>query len=114
MLRAFKGLNATDFAEPTDDTGLDAATKEGGVVTITLKDGAGTFKLVVGKKQKGTNRFAKKDGDDTVFVISSWAGDWAATEPKKFEKKDEKKDDAGKDDDGHGHGDMDLDLEGLE
>ncbi len=92
MLRAFKTLNAVDFGGAEDDTGFDAAVKEGGVITLTMKDGK-KHKLVVGKKQKGSNRFVKKDGDETVFVISSWAADWATAEPKKFEKKDEKKDD---------------------
>ena len=115
MLRAFKGLNATDFGAAGDDTGLDTAATEGGIITITLKDGAGEFKLYVGKKQKGSNRFAKKDGDPTIFVVSSWAADWVVGEPKKFEKKDEKEEK--KDPHGGGHGmpeGMDLDMEGLE
>jgi hypothetical protein len=92
MLRAFKTLNAVDFAEEKDETGLGAAVKEGGLVTITMKDGT-VHKLVIGKKQKGTNRFTQKAGDDTVFVISSWAADWAVADSKKFEKKEEKKGD---------------------
>ncbi len=106
MLRAFKTLNAVDFADEKDETGLDAAVKEGGLITITMKDGA-VHKLVIGKKQKGTNRFTQKEGDATVFVISSWAADWAVAEAKKFEKKEEKKGDpkAPPPGDPHGGGD---------
>ena len=111
MLRAFKTLNAVDFADEKDDTGLAAAAKEGGLVTITMKDGT-VHKLVVGKKQKGTNRFIQKEGDATVFVISSWSADWAVAEPKKFEKKEEKAaDPKAPPGDPHGGDDMpELDL----
>ena len=30
-------------------------------------------------------------GDGTVYVVSSWAADWAVDAPKKFEKPEEKK-----------------------
>ena len=88
LLRSFKSLNAIDFAEASDDTGVDAAAKTGGVITIKLKDG--DRKLFVGKPQKGANRFVKTANDDTVFVISSWAADWVTSGPEKFEKPDEK------------------------
>jgi len=112
MLRAFKKLNAIDFADEGAETGF----KEGETpakVTITFKDGKAIV-LLVGKTQKGTNRFVKKTDDDTVWVISSWSADWATAEPAKFEKKEEKKDGEGADPHaGHGHpGDLDgLDLQ---
>lgn len=115
LLRAFKALNATDFASAADtDTGVANPVKEGGLITIVMKDGT-SIKLMVGKKQKGSNRFAKKDGDETIYVVSAWAGDWAAGEPKKFEK-DEKKEGGGADPHGGAHGaeGMDFDLEGME
>ena len=115
LLRAYKALNATDFASAADtDTGLANPVKEGGLITIVMKDGT-SIKLVVGKKQKGSNRFAKKDGDDTIYVVAAWAGDWAAADPKRFEK-DEKKEGGGGDPHGGPPGaeGMDFDLEGME
>jgi hypothetical protein len=117
MLRAFKALNAIDFAEAGADTGVDDAAANGGRVRIKLKDDAGDYTLLVGKTQKGANRFVKREGGDgTVYVISSWAADWAVAEPSKFEKKDDKKPGEAEEhgeDDGHGHGDPGLEL-GLE
>jgi archaellin len=92
MLRAYKSLSAEDFAEAGADTGLDDAAKEGGVVHIKLKDNAGDFTVKVGKVQKGTSRFAVKDGDPTVVVLSSWTADWATGDKTKFEKSDKDKD----------------------
>ena len=117
MLRAFKKLNAIDFADAdAKDTGLEDLEKpavDGGPakVTITFKDGKSVV-VLVGKTQKGTNRFVKKPDDGTVWVISSWSADWATAEPSKFEKKEEKKDEK-KDGDPHGgHDEPDLgDLE---
>jgi hypothetical protein len=116
MLRAFKALNAIDFAEEGADTGVDDAAASGGRVRIKLKDDAGDYTLLVGKTQKGANRFVKREGGDgTVYVISSWAADWAVAEPGKFEKKADAKPGEGLgeghgEDDGHGHGDPGLDL----
>ncbi|MFO0549599.1 MAG: DUF4340 domain-containing protein [Polyangiaceae bacterium] len=86
MLGAFKALNATEFGEAGADTGFNDAVKEGGIIRIKFKDGT-EIVLTVGKKQKGSNRFAKKADDDTIFVIWSSAADWVTAEPKKFEKK---------------------------
>jgi len=108
MLRAFKSLTAEDFGDEKSDAGIDAAETNGGVVQIKLKDNAGDITVKVGKTSKGSSRFAQKDGGDgTVYVISSWSGDWAAADRAKFEKSDDKKKDDKKDehgaDDGHGH-----------
>jgi hypothetical protein len=98
LLRAYKNLSAIDFADAGAETGLDAAAKEGGIVRIKLKDGAGDYTILVGKTQKGKNRFAKREGgDDTVYVISSWAAEWATAEPSKFEKKEKDGKDEGDD-----------------
>lgn len=114
MLRAFKALNAIDFAEEGADTGVDDAAASGGKLRIKLKDDAGDYTLLVGKTQKGANRFVKREGGDgTIFVISSWAADWAVAEPSKFEKKADAKPGEGEahgEDDGHGHGDPGFDL----
>jgi hypothetical protein len=108
MIRAYKGLNAEDFADEKADTGLDEAAKTGGVVKIKLKDNAGEHVIKVGKTSKGSSRFAVKEGGDgTVYTISSWSADWAVAEKTKFEKADDKKDKdkkPGDDHAGHGHG----------
>jgi hypothetical protein len=108
MLRAYKALSAEDFGDEKSETGLADAEKEGGVVRIKLKDNAGDFTIKVGKVAKGTSRFATKEGGDgTLYVLSSWAADWAVADKAKFEKADDKKKDtkpAADDDDGHGHG----------
>lgn len=84
-LRALKGLTADDFGDGKTpaETGLDAPES---TVTVALKDNAGKFVLKVGKVATGSSRYAQKDGDPTVFVISSFASDWATAEPAKFEK----------------------------
>lgn len=92
LLRAYKALNAEDFAEDSSDTGLADAEREGGVVSIKLKDGAGDLTIKVGKTGKGSSRYALKEGGDgTVYLLSSWSADWATAEQSKFEKSDDKK-----------------------
>jgi hypothetical protein len=92
LLRAYKALSAEDFADAKADTGLDKADSEGGIVKIKLKDNGGDLTMKIGKVSKGTSRYAVKDGGDgTVYVLSSWAADWATAKHDKFEK-DEKKD----------------------
>jgi hypothetical protein len=114
MLRALKSLNAIDFADDGADTGTESV-PTGGIVRIKMKDGT-TYVILLGKKQKGSNRFVKKPDDPTVWVVSSWAADWITAEPSKFEKKADKKP-GGKDapPDGEEGGDdgapdMDLDM----
>jgi hypothetical protein len=101
MLRAYKNLKASDFAAKGDDSGVDDALTHGGVVRIKLKDDTGNFTVKVGKTQEGSNRYAvKDDGDGTVYVVSSWAADWATAEAEKFQKAEEKADAKGKGADG--------------
>ncbi|MEQ9324717.1 MAG: DUF4340 domain-containing protein [Polyangiaceae bacterium] len=101
MLRAYKNLKATDFAADGDDTGVDAPMEEGGVIRFTMKDEDAPSKIAtVGKKQTGSNRYLVKEGGDTVFVVTSWAADWATAEVEKFQKPEEKDDEEG--DDGEG------------
>lgn len=94
LLRGYKALNAEDFGEEKDkaDSGVDKAEDNGGVVHIKLKDNAGDLTIKVGKVQKGTSRWAIKDGDPILYAISSWSADWATAAPSKFEKSaDDKK-----------------------
>jgi hypothetical protein len=85
LLRAYKALSAEDFADDKTaaDTGLD---KPEATVQFTLKDNAGSPKVVVGKVSTGTSRYAQKDGTATVFTLSSWTSDWATAEVSKFQK----------------------------
>ena len=66
---------AEDFGDgkSTAETGLD---KPDSTVTVNLKDNAGKYVLRVGKVATGSSRYAQKDGDPTIFVIGSSAGDW--------------------------------------
>lgn len=84
MLRAYKSLNADDFGDgkSLDDTGLS---KPDATVTIALKDGAGTYELLVGKTATGTNRWAKKSNDDTIYQITNYASEFATGDASKFQ-----------------------------
>lgn len=83
-LRTFKGLTADDFGDGKSpaDTGLDHPES---TVTITLKDNSGKYVLKVGKTSTGTSRYAQKDGDETIYTISSYSADWALPEVSKFQ-----------------------------
>lgn len=102
MLTAYKNLKAHDFAGDDADTGVDdVIANEGGIVRLTFKDETEPkFVFKVGKKQEGNNRFLVKEGDAQVYVVTSWAADWAAEGLEKFQKPEEKKegDDAADDD----------------
>ena len=90
MLRAYKSLNADNFADKSKtpaDVGLDKPTS---TVVITLKDGA-KREIRVGSTAEGTSRWVKATGSDEIWSISSWAADWANADEKKFQKSDEKK-----------------------
>jgi hypothetical protein len=85
LLRAYKALSAEDFADDKSpaDTGLD---KPEATVQFTLKDNAGSPKVLVGKVSTGTSHYARRDGTPTIFTLSSWTSDWAAAEVSKFQK----------------------------
>lgn len=84
-LGTFKSLNAEDFGDgkPPSETGLDAPEA---TVTISLKDNAGKYVLGVGKPAAGTNRYAQKEGDPTIYQITSGAVDWAMADTQKFQR----------------------------
>lgn len=93
MLRAFRNLNAQDFGDgkAAADTGLD---KPVATFKVTLKDDAGTHELHFGTSASESGRYAQKPGDQTVFIVGTWAADWATAKPEKFQKpKDDKKSD---------------------
>jgi Domain of unknown function (DUF4340) len=93
LLRAYKALTAEDYGEAKDrdGSGIDKPEENGGVIHVKLKDNAGDLTVKVGKVQKGTSRWAMKDGGDILYAISSWAADWATADTAKFEKSDDKK-----------------------
>jgi hypothetical protein len=84
MLRAVKGLSAEDFGDGKSlaDTGLD---KPEGTVTVHLKDDAKSPELLVGSVSTGTNRWAKRGDDDSIYQITSFASDWATSDSAKFQ-----------------------------
>jgi len=98
LVNAYKTLRSIDFAADGDDTGVaDPLAAGGGIVRIKLRDGAGDYELKIGNKQKSNNRYVAKEGDATVYVISSWAGDWATHGVDKYQKKAEEEGDGEKD-----------------
>jgi Domain of unknown function (DUF4340) len=90
MLRTYKSLTAEDFADdkPPSETGLDKPA----ALAFTLKDAGGTEKINVGKTSTGSSRYAQKEGNPTVFVLSSFAADWAVANESKFQKPEAVKD----------------------
>ena len=84
MIRAFKALTADDFGDGKSlaDVGLD---KPEATVTIQLKDGAGTYTLLVGKTATGSNRWAKRPEDDTLLQITNYSAEWATGDVAKFQ-----------------------------
>ncbi|MCA9633332.1 MAG: DUF4340 domain-containing protein [Myxococcales bacterium] len=93
LLRAFKALNAAGFGDGKKlaDIGLEPPK---GQLTIKLKEGSATHVISVGDKADGSNVYAKVNGNDQIFQISSWAADWVTAEPSKFTAKKDDKDKA--------------------
>ncbi|MFO0617384.1 MAG: DUF4340 domain-containing protein [Polyangiaceae bacterium] len=87
LLKPFKTLSAVDFGDADlkpADSGLDDPSAQGGVIRIKLKSKEIVLKF--GKTQKGKNRYFSVEGDPIVYVVSSWAADWAVGDKSKFEK----------------------------
>jgi hypothetical protein len=100
LISAYKSLSAADFGDDKKpaDVGLDPPTS---TLTFDMKEGTAKYVVTFGNTE-GSNRWAKRNGSDEIFNVSSWAGDWATANVDKFqkteEKKDDKKDDKKKDD----------------
>lgn len=100
LISAYKSLSAADFGDgkKPEDVGL-ASPKA--TLTFDMKEGTAKYVVTFGDVE-GSNRWAKRNGSDEIFNVSSWAGDWATANVDKFqkteEKKDDKKDDKKKDD----------------
>ena len=84
LLRAFKTLSADDFGDGKSlaDTGLD---KPEATVSIHLTGDGKTYELLVGKVSTGTNRWAKRSTDDTIYQITNYASEWALSDSTKFQ-----------------------------
>jgi hypothetical protein len=85
-VRSLKSLMAEGFADATKtpaETGLDAPQA---VISVGLKDGAGTYTLKVGAVSTGTSHYAVKDGDATVVTVNSVVSGWALADVTKFGK----------------------------
>lgn len=89
LLRAYRSLQAEDFADGKKDQemGLDKPT---GKVTVVLKDNA-TYTMLFGKTSTGSSHFARREGTKGNFIVGSWASDWATAKVDKFQKPDGKK-----------------------
>ncbi len=90
LLRAYKALNADNFAEKGKteaDLGLD---KPLATIVFTLKDGA-KRQVRFGAISEGSSHWAKVTGSEEIWSVSSWAVDWATAEDKKFQKAEDKK-----------------------
>ena len=91
MLRAYKELNALDFAQNKGpvDTGLESPSA---TLTVTLEDGARKV-LKLGKTGESSSRWVATDASPETFTISTYAADWATSDVDKYQKPEDKKDD---------------------
>ncbi len=86
LLRAYKTLNATGFG---DDKTLEETGLEEPVATITI-EGEDETTLHFGSNSEGSSRWAKLEGKEQIYSVSSWAADWAVSGKEKFQKSEEK------------------------
>jgi len=98
LVRAYKSLNALDFArtEQPADVGLASPLA---TVTFSLADGAKKT-VRFGKTNATNNRWVSPEGSSDLFTITQYASDWVMAEPSKYAKK---KDDKKPADDDHAH-----------
>lgn len=95
LISAYKSLSAAEFGDDkkAEDVGLSPPKA---TLTFDMKEGTAKHVVTFGN-QEGSNRWAKRNGSDEIFNVSSWAGDWATANVDKFQKTEEKKDDKKKD-----------------
>ncbi|MBI2388861.1 MAG: DUF4340 domain-containing protein [Deltaproteobacteria bacterium] len=75
-------LNADDFGDGKSDTETGLASADATVVTFKAKDGS-QQKITLGKSE-GTKRFARKDGDPTIYLLAESPSAWAEVGTEKF------------------------------
>ena len=95
LISAYKALSAADFGDgkKAEDVGLAPPVA---TLTFDMKEGTAKYVVTFGNVE-GSNRWAKRNGSDEIFNVSSWAGDWATANLDKFQKTEEKKDEKKKD-----------------
>ena len=81
-IRNFKFLSAEDFADEKTEAEMGLGTPES-TVTIQLKDTK--YVLKFGAKTTSGGRYARKEGDSTNFIVSSFSAEWAVAEMSKFQ-----------------------------
>lgn len=75
-------LNADDFGDGKSDAETGLASPEATVIDIKTKDGA-SHKIILGKTD-GTKRYAKKEGDTTIYLLPESPSSWAESGLDKF------------------------------
>jgi hypothetical protein len=75
-------LNADDFGDGKSDTETGLASPDVTVFTFKSKDGTAQ-KISLGKSE-GTKRYARRDGDNTVYLLSESPSGFAEVGPDKF------------------------------
>jgi hypothetical protein len=90
LVSAYKSLSAADFGDgkKPEDVGLSPPKA---TLTFDMKEGTAKYVVTFGDVE-GSNRWAKRNGSEEIFNVSSWAGDWATANVEKFQKTEEKKD----------------------
>lgn len=88
LVRAYKALTATDFAQNKKPEDLGLATPTATVV-FQLKDGAQKI-IKLGSTGDNSSRWVQVGDSAEIFAISSWAGDWATAAEEKFKKAEPK------------------------
>jgi hypothetical protein len=85
-VRALKWLNAEGFADAGKSTAEAGLAPPEATISVSLKDGAGTYTLLVGGVSTGTSHFAEKEGDPTIVTVGANASGWALADQTKFAK----------------------------
>jgi len=75
-------LNADDFGDGKSDTETGLGSGDVTVVTFRGKDGTAQ-KITLGKSE-GTKRYARRDGDTTIYLLSESPSGWAEVGTDKF------------------------------
>ena len=75
-------LNADDFGDGKSDVETGLASNEATTITFQPKEGA-PAKVVLGKTE-GTKRYARKEGDPTIYLLAEGPSSWAEAGLDKF------------------------------
>jgi hypothetical protein len=75
-------LNADDFGDGKSDAETGLASPDATTLDFKTKDGA-SHKIVLGKTD-GTKRYARKEGDPTVYLLAESPSSWAESGLDKF------------------------------